>query len=131
MSKILAVLVDGQPQLEFDHAKPIPQQQLDYLDNMDVRMDAGISVEGEQIAEPDIEAKVKFVSQNLATALLEGQDQVAVAMCTWLGVRRPELQQVKITIGELGVTVDLDYETLYEKPAPQPQVVHFNPKLDS
>jgi hypothetical protein len=98
---------------------------------MDTRMDAGIELEGEQIAEPDIEARVKFVSQNLAMGLLEGNDQVAAAMCTWLGVRRPELQQVKISLGELGVTVDLDYETPYEKPAPQAQVVQFHPKLDS
>jgi len=131
MSKILAVLVDGQVQLEFDHAKPIPQQQLDYLDNMDARMDAGIELEDEQIAEPDIEARVKFVAQNLATALLEGNDQMAAAMCTWLGVRRPELHQVKISVGELGVTLDLDYETPFEKPTPQPQVVQFHSKLDS
>ena len=131
MSKILAVLVDGQVQLEFDHAKPIPQQQLDYLDNMDARMDPGISLEGEQIAEPDIEERVKFVAQNLATALLEDNDQMAAAMCTWLGVRRPELQQVKISVGELGVTLDLDYETAYEKPGQQPQVVQFHPKMDS
>jgi len=131
MSKILAVLVDDQVQLEFDHAKPIPEQQLDYLDSMDARMDSGILLEGEQIAEPDIDARVKFVAQNLATALLEGDDQMAAAMCTWLGVRRPELQQLKISVGELGVTLDLDYETPYEKPSPQPQVVQFHPKLDS
>ncbi len=128
MSKFLAVLVDGQVQLEFDHAKPIPQNQLDYLDHMDGRMDQGIVLDDEQITDPDIEARVKFVAQNMATALLEGNDQTAIAMCTWLGVRRPQLQQVKVTLGETGATVDLDYETPYEQPKSQPQVVHFHPK---
>jgi hypothetical protein len=132
MSGILAVWVDDAVQLEFDHAKQVPQRQLEYLDNMDARMDEGVSLDGETIPDPDIESRVKFVAQNMAAALLEGNDGLAVAMCTWLGVRRPELQQVRITVGNLGVTVDLDYEHPYEKPAPQPQVVHFDPhKLNS
>ena len=110
----------------------MPQGQLDYLDDMDRRMDSGITLEGEAIAEPDVEERVKFVAQNMAMALLQGNDRLATAMCTWLGVRRPELQQVKISVGELGVTVDLDYETPYQKAEPQPQVVQFHPrKLDS
>jgi len=131
MGKLLAVLVDDQVQLEFDHAKPVPQKQLDYLDDMDARMDRGITLDDERVPEPDIETRVRFVARNLAGALLGGNDQVAVAMCTWLGVRRPELHQVKISTGDLGVTLDLDYETPYEKPGPQPQVVQFHPKLDS
>ena len=132
MNNWLAVLVDQQVQLEFDHTKPVPQRQLEYLDDMDRRMENGIELEGESIVDPDIEARVKFVAQNMALALLQGNDQMASAMCTWLGVRRPELLQVKITTGELGVTVDLDYETPYQKPSAQPQVVQFHPrKLDS
>ena len=132
MSGILAILVDDTVQLEFDHAKQVPQRQLEYLDDMDARMDGGVSLDGETIADPDIETRVKFVAQNMATALLEDNEGLAVAMCTWLGVRRPELQQVRISVGNLGVTVDLDYENPYQKPAPQPQVVHFDPrKLNS
>lgn len=132
MNRLLAVLVDDTVQMEFDHGLEVPQRQLEYLDDMDRRMDDGISVEGGLLTDPDIEARVKFVAQNMAMALLQGNDQLAAAMCTWLGVRRPELQQVKITSGALGATVDLDYETPYEKPGAQPQVVQFHPrKLDS
>lgn len=132
MGKWLAVLVDGDPQLEFDHAAAVPQQQLDYLDDMDRRMSGGITLDGEAVSSPDLDACTRFVAQNLASALLQGQEQIAMAMCTWLGVRRPELEQVKITTGELGVTIDLDYQDVYEKPRPEPQVVQFHPrKLDS
>ena len=37
MTKILAILINENLQLEFDHAKPIPQDQLDYLEGMDRR----------------------------------------------------------------------------------------------
>jgi len=132
MGRILAVLLDDALQMEFDHAKEVPQRQLDYLDDMDARMQHGITLDGEEMSAPDLDARVKFVARNLATALMQGNEGLAVAMCTWLGVRRPELQQVRINVGKLGATIDLDYETPYQKPAPQAQVVHFHPhKLDS
>lgn len=132
MGKWLAILVDGNPQLEFDHAAAVPQRQLDYLDDMDRRMSGGIKLEGEKVASPDLDQCTRFVAQNLASALLDGQEQLAMAMCTWLGVRRPELQQVKISSGELGLTIDLDYQEVYQKSQPEPQVVQFHPrKLDS
>ena len=131
MSQLLVVLVDGQVLIEFDHAKPVPDNQLTYLDQMDRRMDDGIELQGEFIADPNEEQRAKFVAQNMAMLLGEGQDQAAVAMCTYLGVRRPALKQVKISSTGAGISVDLDHETAYEKPAAEPQVVMFNPKLNS
>jgi hypothetical protein len=52
-------------------------------------------------------------------------------MCTYLGVRRPALKQVKISSTSAGISVDLDHENVYQKPAPESQVVMFNPKLNS
>jgi hypothetical protein len=131
MSQLLVVLVDDQVLIEFDHAKPVPDNQLAYLDQMDRRMDDGIELQGEFIADPNEEQRAKFVAQNMAILLGEGQDQAAVAMCTYLGVRRPALKQVKISSTSAGISVDLDHENSYEKPAPAPQVVMFNPKLNS
>tara|TARA_B100000676_G_C17483855_1_gene534789 strand:- start:89 stop:484 length:396 start_codon:yes stop_codon:yes gene_type:complete len=131
MTKILAILINENLQLEFDHAKPIPQDQLDYLEGMDEKMNRGIRLGDKEIDSPGTKDRVKFVAQELATSLLNDDDKMAVAMCTWLGVRSPDLYQVKISIGEIGITVDLDYETPYEKSAPQPKVVKFHPKLDS
>lgn len=128
--ELLVILLDDNPALEFDHAKTVPQKQLDYLDNMDQRMDAGVTLDGQQIAEPDLETRVRFVAQAMAQALLAGNDGLAVAMCTWLGLRRPQLKQVHIESGALGVKVDLDYENVYQKPEPEPQVVEFFPNKD-
>ncbi len=128
MSDILGVLVDGQPQLEFDRGRPVPQEHFDYLLSMDRKMDGGIVLEGHAHADPDLDARTRFVAANLANALAQGRDNLAMALTTWLGVRRPDLKQVKITPGELGFTVDLDYENPYERPEPEPQVVQFDPR---
>ncbi len=127
MSDYLGVLVDGQPHFEFDREKPLPEGHLARLDQMDLKMDQGIEVKGEVIANPDQEARTRFVATSLANALAEGHENLAMAMVTWLGVRRPDLKQVKISPGALGMKVDLDYDNAYEKPAPQPQVVEFHP----
>lgn len=126
MSDFFAVLLDDVVQLEFDRAATLPAPQLAYLDDMDQRMDGGIELEGERVAAPDASARTRFVAANMASALASGDDKVAVAMCTWLAVRQPELKQVKIASGEFGLTIDLDYETPYEKPEPQGQPVTFH-----
>lgn len=127
MGDILGVLVDGQAQYEFDRDKPLPEGHSLRLEQMDRKMDAGIEAHGEFIANPDPDARTRFVATGLANALAQGNENLAMAMITWLGVRRPELKQVKIQSGELGMKVDLDYQNPYRKPAPEAQVVHFNP----
>ncbi len=128
MGDVLGVLVDNQPQLEFDRNRPVPQEHLEHLALMDRKMDGGIVLEGQAFAEPDLDARTRFVAANLANALAQGKDNLAMALTTWLGVRRPDLKQVKITSGELGFTVDLDYESPYRRPEPEPQVVQFHPR---
>jgi len=127
MGDFLGILVDEQPQYEFDRDKQVPEGHLARLEQMDLKMDQGIEVKGEVIPNPDQEARTRFVATSLANALAEGNENMAMAMVTWLGVRRPDLKQVKIFPGALGMKVDLDYDNAYEKPAPQPQVVQFNP----
>lgn len=127
MGDILGILVDGQPEYEFDRERPLPDGHLARLEQMDAKMDGGVVIQGQPVENPDLDARTRFVAANLANALAAGQENLAMAMVTWLGVRRPDLKQVRITPGELGMKVDLDYEHPYEKPAPQPQVVEFNP----
>lgn len=126
----LVVLLDDSPALEFNHAAEVPAQQLEYLEAMDRRMDGGFSLDEQFIAEPDIDTRVRFVAQTMAQALLAGNDKLAIALCTWLGTRRPTLKQVHIEGTALGAKVDLDYEQAYEAPAPAEQVVQFFPNKD-
>lgn len=126
MSHVLAVVVDGFVQLEFDPAREMPPEQAEYVDQMDARMNDGFDLDGQFIESPDQEQRVRFVSQTLAHALGMGNEVLAAAMCTYLGVRDRELKQVRISPGETNIKIDLDYDNVYEKPEPQPQVVQFD-----
>lgn len=127
MADILVILVDGQPHYEFDREKTLPDAHSVQLQQMDRKMDQGFDLQGEFLASPDLKARTRFVAGSLATALASDQENLAMALTTWLGVRCPDLKQVRITPGELGMEVDLDYENAYQKPAPEPQVVQFHP----
>lgn len=127
MDDILGVLVDGQPQVEFDRGKPLPAEQADWLAQMDQKMDGGVVLEGQSVPDPDLAVRARFVAANLAGALAAGKDNLALALTTWLGIRCPDLKQVKIASGELGMQIDLDYENPYEGTKPAAQVVEFHP----
>lgn len=121
---MLVVLLDGNPELEFDRRKPLPAHQALYLDKMDEKMDDGIDVAGEFIANPDSGPRAQFVAAQLATALKAGNEQMAAAMCSYLAARQTDLKQVKISTEDGGLSIDLDYENDYVKAQP----VLFHPR---
>jgi len=140
---ILYVIFNGNPVLEFDRTKPVPGHQRQYLDNMDARMDAGIQLGDDFIKEPNALQRSQFVANSLVNSLLKKEDSVAVAMCTYLAKRMPDLQQIKCeseqsTIldkesdvktfeddkQDVGVSIEFVYDRNYEK-AQQEQTIEF------
>lgn len=115
MSNLMAVLLDGVAQLEFDRDKPLPPQQQLYLDKMDEKMDEGIDMDGEWLDQPSSGQRAQFVAANLANALLESNEAMVAAMCSYLALRQADLKQVKIQQLEGGLSIDLDYEEEYRK----------------
>ena len=115
MSKMLAVLLNGIAQLEYDRDTPLPLHQAAYLDRMDEKMDAGILADGQKIANPDTQQRAQFVAANLVHALNTGDETMAAAMCTYLAVRFPELKQVRIKQHGEEVSIELDFEQEYRK----------------
>ena len=53
MSNIMAVMLNGIAQLEYDRDKLLPDHQAAYLDKMDTKMDDGIVLDEETITNPD------------------------------------------------------------------------------
>ena len=113
MSNVMAVLLDGVAQLEYDREKLLPDHQAAYLDNMDEKMSAGISIGNEEIRNPDINQRAQFVVANLVHAIKTDDEQVAGAMCSYLALRLPDLKQVKITENEGEVSIEFDFENDY------------------
>lgn len=129
--KKLMVVVNGSPILEFDRGKPLPGHQRQYLDSMDEKMNEGVLLAGETIAKPNVLQKAQFVANSMVSALLEENDTLAAAMCSYLAKRIPDLEQVQAKqTDDAGMSIELVFDRSYEK-AMQEQVIKFDPKLDS
>jgi hypothetical protein len=113
MSNVMAVLLDGVAQLEYDREKLLPDHQAAYLDKMDEKMAQGIAIGDEEIKDPDINQRAQFVVANLLHALKTDNEQVAGAMCSYLALRLPDLKQVKINEQNGDVSIEFDYENEY------------------
>jgi hypothetical protein len=115
MSNMLAVLLNGIAQLEYDRDKPLPPHQAAYLDKMDTKMDAGIIADNVTIENPDINQRARFIAANLVGAMKSNDEEMTAAMCTWLANRLPDLKQVKIDEDGDRVSIDLVFDEEYGK----------------
>ena len=115
MSKIMAVLLNGIAQLEYDREKLLPDHQAAYLDRMDTKMDAGILIGEELVRNPDLDQRTRFAAANLAHAIQANDEAVAAAMCSYLAIRLPELKQVRIEEAEGGIAIELVFDDEYRK----------------
>lgn len=115
MSDVFAVLLNGIAQLEYDRNKALSDYQQAYLDSMDSKMDAGISIDGEVIENPDINQRVQFVTANLLNAMKSGEEGMTSALCSYIATRLPDLKQIKIDDSEAGVTINLVFDEEYSK----------------
>lgn len=117
MSNMMAVLINGIAQLEYDRDRPLPPHQAAYLDVMDSKMDAGIGIGGETIPRPDLNQRAQFVAANLLDAMRSGNEELSAALCTWLANRLPDLKQVKYDEADDRVTIDLVFDEEYSRQA--------------
>jgi hypothetical protein len=118
MSNLMAVLLNGIAQIEYDRRKPLPDHQGAYLDRMDRRMDEGIEADGSVIEEPDRLQRAQFVAGNLAHAIKTGNEELAAAMTTYLAVRLADLKQVKIREEGEGFAIELVFDEEYVRQFP-------------
>jgi hypothetical protein len=118
MSDLMAVLLNGIAQIEYDRRRPISGRQREYLDALDAKMDAGLELDGSSIARPDPAQRARFVASNLANAIKENNEVVAAAMTTYLAVRMPELRQVRIREQDGQVSIELIFDQDYIKQYP-------------
>lgn len=119
MSTMMAVLLNGIAQVEYDRTKSLPDYQGAYLDKMDRKMESeGIDIDGQRILAPALAQKAQFVAANLANAIAANDEAQVAAMTTWLAVRFPELKQVKLSEEEDGFAIAFDFEADYIKQHP-------------
>ena len=75
-------------------------------------MDEGILVGSSTITNPDLNQRAQFVAGNLAHAILNDNEAMASALCSYLANRLTDLKQVKITNTSTSNTIDATPGTL-------------------
>lgn len=114
MSNIMAVLINGIAQLEYDRDMDLTDYQLTYLGKMDQKMDEGIEIDGELIELPELNQKVQFVTANLLSAIKADNEGMTSALCTYLATRLPDLKQIKVIEDGEEMTINMDFEEDYK-----------------
>lgn len=116
MSEKMVVLVNGQSYIEYDRSKALSDSQLQYLDQMDAKMDAGIELGNEKFSAPDDKQKAQFIALTLLTAITDENDQLIAATSSYLAVRYPDLKQVKADVDVVnnGMLFDLIFDQEYK-----------------
>jgi len=115
MDNIMAVLLNGVAQLEYDRSKPLPPHQAAYLDKMDDKMDQGIMLEDQLLESPSLDDKARFIAANLLSAMKNDDEAMSASLCTWLANRLPELKQVKYVENNDEIVIDLVFDEAYKK----------------
>lgn len=123
-SKLMAVLLNGVAQLEYDRQKPLSEFQREYLDNMDNKMDNGIQLADKQIENPDVMQRVKFIAGNLVHAIKADDETMSAAFCSYIATRMPELDQIKITDLNDEVSIELVFDQEYRKQVAIPALIN-------
>jgi len=95
MSETMVVLLNGEALFEYDRDKTLVEQQRQYLEKMDQKMDAGIVLGNESINNPDQQQRAQFVAFTLVTAIQNDDEATIAAMSSYLATRYPDLKQIK------------------------------------
>lgn len=121
MSNILTIVINGESQLEYDRSKPLAGHQREFLDKMDLSMDAGIVLGDVEIASPSVLQRAQFVALQLVGAIHASDEQRAAAMLAYLANRIPEMKQVRAT--RKGQDVGFDF--VFDKDYVPEAKIHF------
>lgn len=114
MSDVMAVLLNGIAQIEYNRAIALPAKQQDFLDRMDQDMDAGIQLGNQYVENPDQTQRAQFIALHLIQSLLADNEQHIAASCAYLATRLPDLKQVKaVTKPDGSIGIDLVFTEDY------------------
>lgn len=120
MSLLVAVL-NGEAVIEYDRDKSLPENQLEYLNKMDKKMQDGIPSGQGNIFAPDLEQKAQFVANQLMMAIKGDNEQLIAASMAYLATRLPDLKQVSGKEQDSEMQISLIYDREYTPP----QTVNF------
>ena len=110
----LAVVVNDSLTLQYDRSRELPPHQQEYLTKLDQRFEQGIELQGEQLDNPDIGQRAKYMALSLMEGIIYQEDNKAAVSLAWLATRLPDLKQVKVIVDEQGSHFDLIFDREYQ-----------------
>lgn len=115
MSNIMAVLLNGTAQIEYNRDISLPGKQRDYLDRMDQDMDEGIQLGNQYVENPNQIQRAQFIALHLVQSLLADNEQHIAASCAYLADRLADLKQLKaVTKPDGAIGIDLVFTEDYK-----------------
>ncbi|MFK5894028.1 MAG: hypothetical protein QM504_12475 [Pseudomonadota bacterium] len=99
MQNLIKLVINDNDVLQYDRSVNLPDNQNQYLQMMDKKMEQGVTLGNESIKQPNQLQKAQFVALNMLYQLDQNNDQEAIAMFTYLVNQLQKLKQVKV-IGE-------------------------------
>ena len=128
MSNVMAVLLNGTAQIEYNRDILLPDKQRDFLNRMDQDMDVGIQLGNQYIEAPNQIQRAQFIALHLVQSLLADNEQQIAASCAYLADRLSDLKQVKaITKPDGAIGIDLVFTEDYKNQVK----VEFMPPLNT
>ena len=125
MSSKLVVVVNGQSMIEYDRNTRLPGHQRQFLDKMDMDMDAGVNFNGEHIDKPDLKVRAQYIAMHLVQSILNDNDAMIAATCAYLATRIPDLKQVQaIEQGD-----NISFDLVFTDEQKNQVAVQFDPGL--
>lgn len=115
---LLVAVVDGESVIEYDRSKVLPDNQREYLNKMDEKMEMGIPSGQGNIFAPDHEQKAQFVANQLMMAIKSDNAQLIAASMAYLATRFPDLKQVMAKEKNGETQISLIYDREYSAPQP-------------
>jgi hypothetical protein len=109
MDRTLEIIQDGESLLHFECGATLSALQRRQLAQLDQRLDQGFELDGERIARPDRDQRMRFVIGQLLRVLQRGEAPALRGLCTWLGQRVPELSAIRINTEGDVLEVELEY----------------------
>lgn len=114
MNDTMAVFFNNIAELEYDRNTPLPSHQEIYLNKMDEKMDKGIQIGAEDIKNPTMSQRAQYISSNLAHAIMNNEESLCAAFCSYLATRVTELKQVKINNHKGEIAIEFIYDQEYK-----------------
>ncbi len=124
---MLHIIINDTVLLEYDRNKPIPEEQHQYLDQMDAKMKGGITLGKDKIEAPNTLQRAQYIANSLISALFEEDYNLGIAMCTYLAQRIPDLQQVKAVGEKNEMSVEFIFDCSLEKSQQEQKIEFYNP----